>query len=149
MPAYVMPLLRSGVIRACGPSSRFDKERWLWPSIFRRLRISRAGRTSARTVPLPHSSFCNRHAHSVVIWQGKIGWGNWIILYRQIIFHSRREFTYQHIVESPSLTLHQPTADREALGQHSPSCPKSNRLPKMVMHPWSGQRVATGHVLRS
>ena len=35
MPPYLMPLLRSGVIRPCGSLPRFAKVRWVWPSIFR------------------------------------------------------------------------------------------------------------------
>ena len=48
MPRYLMPLLRSGIIRPCRPLSRFAKVQWLWPSIFRWLVLDRTGRSSAR-----------------------------------------------------------------------------------------------------
>ena len=50
MPSYLMPLLRSGVIRPCGPSARTAKVQWLWPLIFRWLGLDRTRRSFVRTV---------------------------------------------------------------------------------------------------
>lgn len=56
MPAYLMPLIRSGVIRPCGPLSGFAMVRWFWPSIFRWLGLSGADRT-LREEKRGHSRF--------------------------------------------------------------------------------------------
>jgi hypothetical protein len=52
MPRYLMPLLRSGVMRACGPPLRHAKARWLWLSILRWVGLSQRGRTS--DLPVRH-----------------------------------------------------------------------------------------------
>ena len=44
MPTYLIPLLRSGVVRPCGAVPRFTRAQGLWPSIFQWLGLSRTSR---------------------------------------------------------------------------------------------------------
>lgn len=46
MPLYILPLLQSGVMRTCEPSSRLVKAGWLGPFLRRWLGLSRADKTA-------------------------------------------------------------------------------------------------------